>query len=241
MLAPKRAVELAQQVRAEAGGERAARQIDDIADALETDARERRNGLRRKPQCGKRQRRQQGALLAAGIACRLAIMRGGPGGADGSGDGDGVGKARLRDALAQIGDQLVLAAVKMRAAADVEQQAVGSVDRHQRRVAQAPVGDILQQRGVGLGVFLDRLQRRMHGARLRQRETRVQAEPFRRLVDGDDQLGIAALAVMTSAFHLSPRSGERSPGGAQRRQAGEGASPQSCRSQKRPLTPDLSP
>ncbi len=215
----------------------AARQIDDIVDALEADARQRRDGLGGKPQRGERQRRQQCALLAAGIARRLAEMRGGPGGADVAGDGDGVGKARLRDALAQIGDQRFLAAVKMRAAADVEQQAVGRVDRHQRRVAQAPVGDILQQGCVGLGVFLDRLQRRMHGARLRQREAGVQAEPFRRLVDGDDQLGIAALAVDDECSHLSPRAGRgRLPGRsaftrarrAWRRQADEGASPRLC-------------
>jgi hypothetical protein len=35
----------------------------------------------------------------------------------------------------------------------------------------------------------------MHGARLRQRQAGVEAEPFRRLIDGDQRLGIAALAV----------------------------------------------
>ena len=47
---------------------------------------------------------------------------------------------------------------------------------------------------VGIGVFGHGVERRMHGARLRQRQAGVQAEPFRRVVDGDD-LGIAALAV----------------------------------------------
>ncbi len=148
-----------------------------------------------KPQRAERQRREQLAFLAAGIACRLADMRGGPGGADGAGNGDAVGEAGLLDAGRQIGDQFVFAAVKMRAAADVEQQAVGRIAGHQRRVAQAPVGDALKQASVGIGVFCDGIERGMHGARLRQRETRVQAEPFRRIVDGDDQFGIAALAV----------------------------------------------
>ncbi len=98
-------------------------------------------------------------------------MRGGPGGADAAGDGDGVGEAGLFEPVGEIGDQRLFAAVKMRAAADVEQQAVGRIDRHQRRVAQAPVGDFLEQDCVGLGVFLDRIERGMHGARLRQRET----------------------------------------------------------------------
>src|SRR5512135_2001557 len=106
-------------MRAETRGEGAARQIDDIADALETDARERRDGVSGKPQCGDWQRREEGALLAAGIARRLAEMGGGPGGADAAGDGDAVGEAGLRDTLAQIGDQRLLAAVEMRAAADV--------------------------------------------------------------------------------------------------------------------------
>jgi hypothetical protein len=46
----------------------------------------------------------------------------------------------------------------------------------------------------------------MHGARLRQRETAVQAEPLRSLVDGDDQLGIAVLGGDDAgAFFTSPR------------------------------------
>ena len=73
-----------------------------------------------------------------GVACRLAEMRGGPGGADAAGDGDGVGEAGPLQPGGKIGDQRLLAAVKMRAAGNVEQQAVGRIDRHQRRVAQAP-------------------------------------------------------------------------------------------------------
>ena len=89
----------------------------------------------------------------------------------------------------------MLAAVKMRAAADIEQQAVGRIAGDERRIAQAPFGDGVEQRSVRLGVFGDRFDRRMHGARLRQREAGVEAKPFRRRIDGDDQFGIAALAV----------------------------------------------
>ena len=45
MLAAQRAVELAQQLGAEAGGQRRARQVDDVADALQADAGERGDGL----------------------------------------------------------------------------------------------------------------------------------------------------------------------------------------------------
>ena len=153
MFVAERTVELAQHFGAEAGGERRARQIDDIADALQADAGEACDRRRRKPQRGERQWREQRALFAAGITCRFAIMRGSPGGADGAGNGERIGKAGVFQAAAEIGDQFTLAAVKMRAAADVEQQAVGRIAGDQRRVAQAPVGNGLEQGSIGLGVF----------------------------------------------------------------------------------------
>ena len=102
--------------------------------------------------------------------------------------------------LAKIGDQRRFAAVEMRAAADIEHEAVGRIAGDKRRIAQAPAGDFFQERDVGVGIFLDRLQRRVHGARLRQRHAGREAKPFRRRVDGDDQLGIAALAIDGNCF-----------------------------------------
>ena len=162
-------------------------------------------------------------------------MRGGPGGADGAGNGDAVGEAGAVEPPGEIGDQRLLAAIKMRAAADVEQQAVGRIAGDQRRVAQAPVGDALEQRRVGLGVFVDGFERRMHGARLRQRETGVQAEPFRRLVDGDDQLGIAALAIdgerrCTNRFTRPGDAVGREPAQPQAEQALRGGNAHRCHS-----------
>ena len=157
VLVAQRAVELAQQVVTETRGQRRARQIDNVADAFQADARQRCHRAGIEPQRGERQRRKQRALLAAGVTSRLAMMRGGVSRADGAGDGDAISKAGRLQAAAEIGDQRVLAAVEMRAAADVEQQAVGRIAGHQRRVAQAPVGDRFEQRGIGLGVFRDRL------------------------------------------------------------------------------------
>ena len=195
VLQAQRAVELAQQVRAEAGGQRAARQVHNIADTFQADARQPRHRSRRQPQRGKRQRRENAALLAANIAFRLAVMRGGVSRADGAGNGERKSKAGAIESLGEIGDERALAAVKMRAAADVEQQTVGRITRHQRRIAQTPVGNVFEQLAVCLGVFLGCFDRRVHGARLRQRQAGREPELLRCLVDGDEQLGIAALAV----------------------------------------------
>src|SRR5262245_62486516 len=132
MLVAKGAIELPQHVRPEACGERRAWQIGDIADALQADAGEARNSRRRKPQRGERQWRENTAFLAARIACRFAITCGGPGGADGAGNGERIGKAGFFQSAAEIGDQFAFAAVKMRATADVEQQAVGYIAGNQR-------------------------------------------------------------------------------------------------------------
>ena len=122
-------------------------------------------------------------------------MRRRPSRADGAGNRETEGKAGALEPLGEVGDERMLAAPQMRAAADIEQQAVGRIDGHQRRIAQAPIGDGFEQGCVGLGVFGDGLESRMHGACLRQRQVRREAEPFRRRIDGDEQLGIAALAV----------------------------------------------
>src|SRR5262249_27684464 len=64
VFAPERAVEPAQEIGAETGGERGARQIDDVADALEAEARQRGDGLARQAQCCERQRRKTFVLVA---------------------------------------------------------------------------------------------------------------------------------------------------------------------------------
>ena len=48
----------------------------------------------------------------------------------------------------KIGEKLVFGAIKMRAAGNVEQEAVGRIDREQRRVALAPIGDGVEQAPV---------------------------------------------------------------------------------------------
>ena len=82
----------------------------------------------------------------------------------------------------------------MRAAADVEQNAVGRIGGEERRVALAPVGDGVDEARVGCLVLRHGGERGMHGAGLRQREAGGEAEPLRRGIDRDQKIEIAALA-----------------------------------------------
>src|SRR5262249_3814787 len=169
-------------------------QIDDIANALQADASETRDSRRQKSQRGERQWRKNAAFLATRIACRFAITRSSPGSADGAGNGERIGEAGFFQAATEIGDQFTLAAVKMRAAADVEQQAIGHVAGDQWRVAQAPVSNGVEQGRISLGIFGDNVDTRMHGARLRQSETRREAELACHIIYGRKNFDIAAPA-----------------------------------------------
>jgi hypothetical protein len=90
--------------------------------------------------------------------------------------------------------QSLLAAEEMRAAADIQQDAVRGIDGDEGRVALAPIGDGFEQARIGIRVFRYGREGRMHGACLRQREARRQSEPFRRCIERHQELEIAALA-----------------------------------------------
>ena len=93
---------------------------------------------RRRPRCGRRR-------TAPPPRRRPASRRG----RRGHRNPDG----RSRDR--QIVQHRLFAAEQMGAAGDVEKQAVGAVERHQRRVAVAPVGEAFEQPAVGLRIGLD--------------------------------------------------------------------------------------
>ncbi len=71
---------------------------------------------------------------------------------------------------------------QVRAAGDVEEQAVDAVQRHQRREAVAPVGDGVERLCVGHRIGVDHLERRQHRARGRKRHLDVKASNRRRIV-----------------------------------------------------------
>ena len=179
------------------------------------------DGRRRKPQRGERQWREQRAFLAGGMTCRLAVTRGGPGGADGAGDGDAHRRSRrVSSRPREIGDQRLLAAIKMRAAADVEQQTVGRIAGDQRRVAQAPVGDGFEQGGVGFGIFGNRLECRDAWRALAPAPDRAEAEPLGRFIDRDEEFDIAALAGRRRAARCLRRVAARTAARCGRSRAG---------------------
>src|SRR5215831_18096660 len=87
VFAAKGAVELAQELGAEAGGERRARQVEDVADAFQADPRQRGDRLVRQAQRGEGQRGKTFTLAATCICRRIAEARRSGGRADGGGDG----------------------------------------------------------------------------------------------------------------------------------------------------------
>ena len=96
----------------------------------------------------------------------------------------------------------MLAAEQMRAAGDVEQDAVGHIERDQRRIALAPFGDGFDQPAIGRRIFGKNREIGMHGAGLRQRHPGPQAAPLRRRGNRDEFFDIAALGRDGEASRL---------------------------------------
>src|SRR5262249_37013476 len=121
---------------------------------------------------------------------------GGPGGgrADGGGDGGARRKAEPRHAREEIAAKVLLAAEEMRAAADVEQNAVGRIDGDERRVALAAVGNGVEKAGVGRPVLGHGRESWVHGGGLRRRGAGGGSELLRRGVDRQQEIEVAALA-----------------------------------------------
>ena len=122
---PERLVEAADQKFAEPGGERGARQVDEIGDALEAEFGERLDGLGRKAQ-GRRPAAAE-ALRASRSRRhqrRRAIARDRDGAADRVGDGGAGMQALGGKAREEVAGEGRLAAEQMGAARDVEHEAV---------------------------------------------------------------------------------------------------------------------
>ena len=79
----------------------------------------------------------------------------------------------------------------MGAAGDVEKKPVGRVDRDQRRVAVAPVGQRLEQPAVGLRLGFDHIDRRMHGAGVGDAHAGLELQRLSPLVESRDPLRVA--------------------------------------------------
>jgi hypothetical protein len=69
-----------------------------------------------------------------------------------------------------------LAAEQMGAAGDVQEQAVGRIERHQRREAVAPVGNMIQRFAIGSLIGVEHLYVRTDGAGIGERQADFEAE-----------------------------------------------------------------
>ena len=155
---PERLVEAGDEADAEAGGERRARLADQLPDPLQPEPVEKRLRLRVDP---KRRHRQIGdRLRLLARAGRARLRRNGraprrrrrsrrwrrapqsPGARGGRGNRREAPPPRLRSRVAVAGEE-------MRAAGNVEEEAVGRIERDERRIAVRPVGDLFEKRAVG--------------------------------------------------------------------------------------------
>ena len=70
----------------------------------------------------------------------------------------------------------------MGAAGDVEKQAMRGIERHQRREAVAPVGDVIQRSGIGHFIGIEHLQLRTDGAGIGERQADLKTETGRGII-----------------------------------------------------------
>ena len=75
---------------------------------------------------------------------------------------------------------------KMRAAGDVEEQAVRRIESDERRIAVAPVGELFEERMVGRLVGLSDNEIGDSAARIRKGRTQTNSPPLGIFIDGDD-------------------------------------------------------
>ena len=183
-------IEPRERLSAEARGDRRARPHREIADAPQSRARHVGDDCLVEPKRGDRHFvKQPGEGLARESGGRDAlrgIARKRGGGARRIGEAEGEREPLRRKARLDLADQPRLAAEEMGGAGDVEHQAVAPVERDERRIARAGVGEALQQfrlrRRIGLGDD----ERGMARASVGERQAGRQAEPRGVGVDADE-------------------------------------------------------
>ena len=88
----------------------------------------------------------------------------------------------------------------MGAAADVQKQTVRRIERHQRREAVAPVGDVLEHFGVRRHIGIEHPQVRTDGPRIGERQSRIEVEARRRVIEGIDDECVVLLGNDDARF-----------------------------------------
>ena len=163
-------------------GKRAARPDHDVADGFQAELNQPVARLLRQTQSGQRQRRQRRFCFPRRNNRCLAVARGRPGGADRIGNADAGMKPLRLQACQQIAGKRCLAAEKMRDAGDVEEETIGRIEAHQRRIALAPSGRPGEQTRILGRRFFRPIERGMHRAGIGKAHAHAQAEPRGRIV-----------------------------------------------------------
>ena len=189
---PERLVEARDEADAEAGGERRPRLADQLADALQAEPVEERILLAADPERGDRKIGDRLGLRTRKNSAARAVMRKRPGGAGGGGDGAAHLKTLARETVKEVGEErffaviMAMAGEKMRAAGDVEEQAVRKIERDERRIAVAPVGELFEERMVGRLVGLGHDEIGDGAACIGKGGAQADSPPLGNFVDCDD-------------------------------------------------------
>ena len=154
----------------------------DIADGLQASAAQAAGDRILRAERGYRQRFYAICLFAIGNNAAMDVTVHRPRADRSAGNRRADGKALPGQRVAQHLHQFGLAAEQMRAAGDVEEQAVRGIQRHQRREAVAPVGDGVQRLRIRGLVGIEHLYVRADRAGIGQRQADLKSETGRGIV-----------------------------------------------------------
>ena len=216
-------VEPRQRLLPKARGERRARPRQKIADAAQPGARQGRRPLLGQLQRRDRQlRRDRVEVVLRGLTGRkpqIGKTRQGPRQRRPRREGRARAKTLGLETALDLVQQIRLAAEKRGGAGHIEHDAIGRIERGQRREAAVPVGERRQRRSVGDGVVLLQRERGNDRARIGDRHAGSDPAPSRRRVRRDDALAALDLAPeregRLSGARIAPA---QNPVGRQRRQ-----------------------
>ena len=131
------------------------------------------------------------AQLCAGLAC---VTRQGPGRADRIGDACLHREAQCDAIVLHLGQHRLLSAIKMRAACDVDQQAIGGLFRHPGRELARPAPEGCQEQRLRARILQARQHLGAHGLSIAQRLVVGQPCGLRMGVHRGDHLHLAGVA-----------------------------------------------
>ena len=203
---------------AEPRGDLVARAGGDVADGLQTGAAQAVDDCLIRAERGDRQRADGFRLLTVGDDAAMDMPCHGARTDRGRGDRRTDDKTLQGQGIAQQSEQRGLAAEQMGAAGDVEKEPMRGIERHQRREAIAPVGDVVQCLSIRRFIGVVHLQMRTDGAGIGERHADrkvlarggiVERVDLQRVVLlDDDDAGSIARAMALDSSVPSPLVGE---------------------------------